>query len=57
MPAGILQGENAQEVAQFVGAYAGQAGSDSKPLVDTDNEDEAPMGPPPESCGEPEPTG
>ena len=50
MPAGILQGENAQEVAAFVGAYAGQAGSDSKPLVDTDDEEEAPRGAPPDSC-------
>ena len=57
MPAGILQGENAQEVAQFVGAYAGQAGSDSEPLVDTNDEKEAPMDPAPETCGEPEPTG
>ena len=48
MPAGILQGENAQEVSAFVGAYAGQAGDTSEPLVDTD---EAPRGPPPESCG------
>lgn len=48
MPAGILQGENAQEVSAFVGAYAGQAGSDSDPLVDTD---EAPREPAPE-CNE-----
>jgi mono/diheme cytochrome c family protein len=53
MPAGILQGENAQEVAAFVGAYAGQAGSDSEPLVDTDNEEEAPRDPAPESCDDP----
>ena len=51
MPAGILQGENAQEVSAFVGAYAGQAGSDSEPLVDTNDESEAPRGPQPESCG------
>lgn len=51
MPAGILQGENAQEVAQFVGAYAGQSGSESEPLVDTSDEEEAPMEPPPDSCG------
>ncbi len=51
MPAGILQGENAQEVSAFVGAYAGQAGSDSEPLVDTSDESEAPRGPAPESCG------
>jgi mono/diheme cytochrome c family protein len=50
MPAAILQGENAQEVAAFVGAYAGQAGSDSEPLVDTDDEEEAPRGPALESC-------
>ncbi|MEJ7876741.1 MAG: c-type cytochrome [Solirubrobacterales bacterium] len=47
MPAGILQGENAQEVSVFVGAYAGQAGDTSEPLVDTD---EAPREEPP-SCG------
>ena len=35
MPAGILQGENAQEVAAFVGAYAGQVGEDDEPLADT----------------------
>ena len=52
MPAGILQGENAQEVAAFVGAYAGQSGTDSEPLVDTRDEEEAPREPPPESCGE-----
>jgi mono/diheme cytochrome c family protein len=52
MPAGIIQGENAQEVAAFVGAYAGQAGSDSEPLVDTDDPEEAPRGPAPESCGD-----
>jgi mono/diheme cytochrome c family protein len=51
MPAGILQGENAKEVAAFVGAYAGQAGDTSEPLVDTDDADEAPQDPPPESCG------
>jgi mono/diheme cytochrome c family protein len=32
MPAGILQGENAEEVSEFVAAYAGQAGSESEPL-------------------------
>jgi len=52
MPAGILQGENAEEVAAFVGAYAGQAGSDSEPLVDTDDEEEAPRGTAPESCAD-----
>jgi mono/diheme cytochrome c family protein len=35
MPEGILQGENAQEVAAFVGAYAGQVGEDDPPLADT----------------------
>ena len=55
MPAAIIEGENAQEVAVFVGAYAGQAGSDSGPLVDTENEEEAPRGEAP-SCDEPEPT-
>jgi mono/diheme cytochrome c family protein len=36
MPAGILQGAQAQEVATFVAAYAGQVGgSASGPLVDT----------------------
>ena len=47
---GILRGENAQEVAAFVGAYAGQAGSDSEPLVDTDDEEEAPRNDPPDTC-------
>ena len=31
MPAGILQGDNAKEVAAFVGAYAGQLGDDAGP--------------------------
>jgi len=35
MPEGILQGENAEEVAAFVGAYAGQVGEDAEPLGDT----------------------
>lgn len=48
MPAAILTGENAEEVSAFVGAYAGQAGSDSEPLADTD---EAPRDPAPE-CNE-----
>ena len=51
MPAGILQGENAQEVSAFVGAYAGQAGDSSEPLEDTD---EAARGPAP-SCTEEDP--
>jgi mono/diheme cytochrome c family protein len=33
MPAGILQGEDAQEVAAFVAAYAGQLAQDQGPLV------------------------
>jgi mono/diheme cytochrome c family protein len=36
MPRGILQGENAQEVAGFVAAYAGQLGPDQGPLVPAD---------------------
>ena len=52
MPAGILQGENAQEVSVFVGAYAGQAGDTSEALVDTE---EAPREEPP-PCGADEST-
>jgi mono/diheme cytochrome c family protein len=48
MPAGILQGENAQQVAAFVGAYAGQVGEDAGPLADTR---EGELGDPPEECG------
>jgi mono/diheme cytochrome c family protein len=33
MPKGILQGEQAQEVAGFVAAYAGQLGPDQGPLL------------------------
>ena len=47
MPAGILQGENAQEVAAFVGAYAGQVGEDDEALADTRS---AELGPAPSSC-------
>ena len=47
MPAGILQGENAQEVAAFVGAYAGQVGEGDEPLADTR---EAKLGEP-QPCG------
>lgn len=47
MPAGILQGENAQEVSVFVGAYAGQLSEDDEPLADTR---EAEMPEPPD-CG------
>ena len=35
MPAEILRGDNAEEVAAFVGAYAGQVGEDAEPLEDT----------------------
>jgi mono/diheme cytochrome c family protein len=45
MPRGILEGENAQEVAQFVAAYAGQI--DKGPTVDTAT---APKPEPPQSC-------
>jgi mono/diheme cytochrome c family protein len=47
MPAGILQGENAQEVAAFVGAYAGQVGEGDEPLADTRSQE---LDPPP-PCG------
>lgn len=42
MPAGILQGENAQEVADFVASYAGQAGSESEPLEPAEDSEELP---------------
>jgi mono/diheme cytochrome c family protein len=45
MPRGILEGENAQNVAQFVAAYAGQI--DKGPTVDTAT---APKPEPPQSC-------
>jgi cytochrome c len=48
MPAGILQGENAQEVAAFVGAYAGALREGEAPLADTRT---APKAPAPDSCG------
>jgi mono/diheme cytochrome c family protein len=48
MPAGILQGENAQQVAAFVGAYAGQVGEDDEPLEDTRT---AELGPAPQCPG------
>ena len=44
MPKGILEEEEAREVAQFVAAYAGQIGKG--PVVDTD---EAPL-PEPQDC-------
>ena len=50
MPAGILQGENAQDVAAFVGAYAGQVGEGAEPLADTRS---AELGDPPDECGAP----
>jgi mono/diheme cytochrome c family protein len=46
MPAGILQGDNAKEVAAFVGAYAGQLGDDAGPLEDTRSAEK----PEPPSC-------
>jgi mono/diheme cytochrome c family protein len=48
MPAGILQGENAQDVAAFVGAYAGQLSDDAEPLADTRSADKPPA---PTDCG------
>jgi mono/diheme cytochrome c family protein len=45
MPRGILTGENAQDVAQFVAAYAGQI--DKGPTVDTATAEKAE---PPASC-------
>jgi mono/diheme cytochrome c family protein len=47
MPRGILQGADAQEVAGFVAAYAGQLGPDQGPLVPAS---ERKLTPPP-SCG------
>jgi mono/diheme cytochrome c family protein len=49
MPAGILQGENAQEVAAFVGAYAGQVGEGAEAIADTRSANLKP----PETCGAP----
>jgi mono/diheme cytochrome c family protein len=46
MPEGILQGENAEEVAAFVGAYAGQVGEGAEPLGDTREANLTP----PETC-------
>ena len=37
MPTGILQGSDAEEVAGFVAAYAGQLGEDEGPLVSADD--------------------
>jgi mono/diheme cytochrome c family protein len=39
MPKGILQGEQAQEIAGFVAAYAGQLGPDQGPLLSADERD------------------
>jgi mono/diheme cytochrome c family protein len=39
MPKGILQGEEAKEVAGFVAAYAGQLSPDQGPLVPADERD------------------
>ena len=52
MPAGILTGENAKEVAAFVGAYAGQVGDDAEPLEDTDTAERRD----PPQCAAPEPS-
>jgi mono/diheme cytochrome c family protein len=46
MPAGILQNEDAEEVAAFVAAYAGQLGDDQGPLVPADDRPT----PGPDSC-------
>ncbi|HEY8467295.1 MAG TPA: c-type cytochrome [Solirubrobacterales bacterium] len=46
MPARILTGENAKEVAAFVAAYAGQLGEGDGPLVDTSTARK----PEPDSC-------
>ena len=47
MPAGILTGENAKDVAAFVGAYAGQVGANPEPLANTETVEK----PEPPSCG------
>ena len=54
MPAGILQGENAQEVSAFVGAYAGALREGEAPLVDTRTAEKPE---PPESCADEAQTG
>jgi mono/diheme cytochrome c family protein len=48
MPAAILQGENAEDVAAFVAAYAGQLSDDAEPLADTRTVDKPPA---PSDCG------
>jgi mono/diheme cytochrome c family protein len=45
MPKGILGGEQAQEVAGFVAAYAGQLGPDQGPLLPADERDLTDAGP------------
>jgi len=47
MPAGILQDQDAEEVAAFVAAYAGQLAEDQGPLVPAADRPT----PPPEECG------
>jgi mono/diheme cytochrome c family protein len=44
MPAGILTGEEAQEVSGFVAAYAGQVGEDQGPLLAADDRQLSPPG-------------
>ena len=48
MPRGILIGEDARDVAQFVGAYAGQIGKG--PTVDTSDPEQAPAEDLPADC-------
>ena len=55
MPAGILQGQDAQQVAGFVAAYAGQLGEDQGPLVPASERETPPAKPCP--AGEGQPTG
>jgi mono/diheme cytochrome c family protein len=43
MPAGILQGTDAQEVSGFVAAYAGQLSEDAGPLVAADDRSTPPF--------------
>jgi mono/diheme cytochrome c family protein len=45
MPTGILQGTDAEEVAAFVAAYAGQLGEDEGPLVPADDRPTPPAEP------------
>jgi len=55
MPAGILQGDDAQQVAGFVAAYAGQLGDDQGPLVPADEREMPPAQPCSASGEEPGP--